>query len=156
MSKSIEAIREALAAGNFRGINQRCCDKVQWSGHPEEPPECCGCPIDAEADIAELLAELDRLIADRDSWMQQSADRVEDALRFAAERDAALSRASEVEAQTIERCAKECDEMARQFLPANFDHSDDAEECRRIRQMALSLAAAIRSMRPTKDGGVQS
>lgn len=119
MSKSIEAIREALAVA--QGILD---DPSSTSTHLFQAHESFRETATLLA-IAELLAEL----------------------------DAALSRASEVEAQTIERCAKECDEMARQFLPANFDHSDDAEECRRIRQMALNLAAAIRSMRPTGDSG---
>jgi hypothetical protein len=40
------------------------------------------------ANIAAILAELDRLRAEAASWEQQAQDRTDDALKFAAERDA--------------------------------------------------------------------
>ena len=57
-----QRLRDALAAGEF-DFGQVCCGDGVWSGHPAEPPECCGQPLTAADDIRALLDERDRLHA---------------------------------------------------------------------------------------------
>lgn len=92
---------------------------------------------------AELLGYIAEAFATYDSYKPLNARKAAAAIRNCIKaHDAALSRASEVEAQTIERCAKVCEDEATDA--ASWD----------VRRELSYCAAAIRSMRPTGDSGV--
>lgn len=133
MSKSIEAIREALAAGPTPGV---------WAVTPAGD-------VMKEDFAGSLICAVQYSRAERSANAAFIAACSPAAItELLAAHDAALSRASEVEAQTIERCAT-----------AAWNHFMDT--CKRFGLPPTGredwcAARAIRSMRPTGDSGVQS
>lgn len=84
----------------------------------------------------QLRAEVDALRADRDSWRQQASDRVDDAVRFAAERDALRAEVDRLNAKCKDamramremRSLRADAERYRQIARINgWDERDDAE-----------------------------
>lgn len=69
MTDKYQRLRDALAAGEF-DYGQVCCGDGVWSGHPDEPPECCGQPLTLADDIRALL---DRLKAAEENVRRSNA-----------------------------------------------------------------------------------
>jgi hypothetical protein len=93
--------------------DKACCGNAQWSGSPNDVPECCGDPCDPQAELRQARATVEGLWEERERLQATLNNTL--AERDAAEHVAQSSRISAIDAESRATRAEAAERDARRY-----------------------------------------